>query len=290
MKFRLIHQEQRWHGVDVLCEALGVSRSGYWAWIKRRPSARQLGDSLLLADIQSIHGDNRKVYGSPRIHDALTKKGVQCGRKRVERLMKENSIRAKQGKKYKPVMTDSVHQLPVAPNVLNREFKRKQQNEAWVADTTYIWTQEGWLYLAVVLDLFSRRVVGWAMGDRNDRGLPLRALHMAAQRRSPPRGLIHHSDRGSTYASADYRAALRQYGMTCSMSRKGNCWDNAPMESWFHTLKVESVHDQTFATRRDAMAVVFEYMEVFYNRQRICSAIGGFAPEEFEAQQLRRVA
>jgi putative transposase len=290
MKFRLIHRERQWYGVNTLCRALGVSRGGYWGWLKRRPSARQLGDSLLLSDIRRLHGKNRKVYGSPRIHDALGKEGVHCGRKRVERLMKQNGIKAKQGKKFKPVMTDSTHQLPVAPNILNRQFRRDRPNEVWVADTTYISTKEGWLYLAVVLDLFSRRVVGWAMGDRNDRGLPLRALHMAAQRRCPPRGLIHHSDRGSTYASLDYREALRQYGMTCSMSRKGNCWDNAPMESWFHTLKVESVHDQIFATRKAAMAVIFEYMEVFYNRQRICSAIGGFTPSEFEAHPLRRVA
>jgi transposase InsO family protein len=290
MKFRIIDREKQWHGVDALCSALGVTRGGYWAWVKRRPSARKLGDSLLLADVRRLYADGRKVYGSPRIHEALGKEGVRCGRKRVERLMKENGIRAKQGRKYKPVVTDSVHQLPIAPNVLNRVFERQRPDEAWVADTTYIWTEEGWLYLAVVLDLFSRRVVGWAMGDRNNSGLPLRALHMAAQRRRPPRGLIHHSDRGSTYASAEYQAALRQYGMICSMSRKGNCWDNAPMESWFHTLKVEAVQDQVFATRRDAMATVFEYMEVFYNRKRICSAIGGFTPMEYEQQPLRKEA
>ena len=290
MKFRFVHQERRWFGVDALCAAVAVSRGGYWAWLKRRPSARQLGDSVLLADIHKLHKDGRGVYGSPRIHDALGKAGVQCGKKRVERLMQENGIRAKQGKKYKPVGTDSSHQMPVAPNILNRQFQRQRPNEAWVADTTYIATEEGWLYLAVVLDLFSRRVVGWAMGDRNDQGLVLRALHMAAQRRSPPPGLIHHSDRGSQYASGAYQAALRSYGMICSMSRKGNCWDNAPMESWFHTLKVEMVHDRSFASRREAMAATFEYMEVFYNRQRICSAIGGFSPVKFEAQRLRRVA
>ena len=199
MKFRLIHQERQWHGVNTLCRALSVSRGGYWKWLKHRPSSRQLGDSLLLSDIRRVPGDGRKAYGSPRVHEALGKEGVRCGRKRVERLMKENGIKAKQGKKFKPVMTDSWHQLPVAPNVLNRQFVRERPNEVWVADTTYISTKEGWLYLAVVLDLFSRRVVGWAMGDSNDRCLPLRALHMAVQRRCPPRGLIHHSDRGSTW-------------------------------------------------------------------------------------------
>ena len=290
MKFRIVDREKQWHGVDALCRALGVTRGGYWAWVKRRPSARKLGDSMLLAEVRRLYADGRKVYGSPRIHEALGHAGIRCGRKRVERLMKENAIRAKQDKKYKPVMTDSAHQMPVAPNVLNREFERQAANEAWVADTTYIWTNEGWLYLAVVLDLFSRRVVGWAMGDRNNRGLPLRALHMAAQRRRPPRGLIHHSDRGSTYASAEYREALHHYGMTCSMSRKGNCWDNAPMESWFHTLKVELGQDQNFTTRQAATAAVFEYMEVFYNLKRICSAIGGFTPMEYEQQQLRKGA
>lgn len=290
MKFRLIDREKQWYGVDALCSALNVTRGGYWAWVKRRPSARKIGDSLLLADVHRIYGDGRKVYGSPRIHDALSKEGTHCGRKRVARLMKENGIKAKQGKKYKPVVTDSVHELPIAPNVLNREFVRQRPNEAWVADTTYIWTDEGWLYLAVVLDLFSRRVVGWAMDARNNGALVLRALHMAAQGRGPPQGLIHHSDRGSTYASAQYQAALGKYGMICSMSRKGNCWDNAPMESWFHTLKVESVQDQRFATRRQAMATIFEYMEVFYNRKRMCSAIGGFSPMEYEQLQLRKGA
>lgn len=290
MKFRIVDREKLWHSVKALCQALGVTVGGYWAWVKRRPSARRLGDSMLLADVRRIYGDGRKVYGSPRIHDALSKEGVRCGRKRVARLMRENGIKARPAKKFRPVVTDSAHQLPVAANVLNREFKRQAPNEAWLSDTTYIRTNEGWLYLAVVLDLFSRRVVGWAMGERNDRWLTLRALHMAAQNRRPPRGLIHHSDRGSTYASTEYRAALHHYGMICSMSRKGNCWDNAPMESWFHTLKIESIQDRKFATRRQAMDLIFEYMEVFYNRKRICSAIGGFAPAAYEQQQLPKGA
>jgi transposase InsO family protein len=290
MKYQLIDREKHWHGVEALCIALQVSRGGYWAWRRRRPSARKLDDSMLLADVRRIYGNGRGNYGSPRIHDALSKEGTKCGKKRVERLMRDNGIKAKHKHKYKAVATDSAHNFPVAENLLNRQFEQAQPNTTWLTDTTYIRTNEGWLYLAVMLDLFSRRVVGWAMGARNDTALVLRALHMAAQRRRPPKGLMHHSDRGSTYASADYRAALAHYGMICSMSRKGNCWDNAPMESWFHTLKVELVHDRHFATRRDAEAAIFEYMEVFYNRQRICMTIGGFAPAAYEEQQLKKVA
>ena len=286
MKFRFINQEHRWYGVDVLCRAMKVTRGGYWAWLKRKPSARKLGDALLLSDIKKIYGDGRGNYGSPRIHEALGNGGVRCGKKRVERLMQQNGLKAKHKKRYKPTTTDSSHTLPVAPNILNRQFEHQRPNQAWVSDTTFIATKEGWLYLAVLLDLFSRSIVGWAMGERNDRGLVLRALHMAAQRRRPPRGLIHHSDRGSTYASADYQAALLHYGMIASMSRKGNCYDNAPAESWFHTLKVELVQDRVFETRREAMAAIFEYVEVFYNRQRICSAIGGVTPAQFEAGRV----
>lgn len=288
MRFRFIQQERRWYGVDTLCQVMDVTRGGYWSWVQHRPGPRQLADVVLLADIRRIHKGKRQIYGSPRIHDHLQKKGVRCGRKRIERLMRENGIKAKQGKKYKPTTTDSKHNLPVAPNILNRQFARERPNEAWVADITYIPTEEGWLYLAAIMDLFSRRIVGWAMGDRISRHLALRALDMAAQRRRPPRGLIHHSDRGSQYASRDYQKRLKKYGMICSMSRKGNCWDNAPMESWFHTLKVELVQDEKFRTRREAMAAIFEYMEVFYDRQRIHTALGGLTPAEIEEVALRR--
>ena len=290
MKFRFIQQERRWYSVDALCRAMGVSRGGYWSWVRRRPGPRQLADVVLLADIRRIHKGKRRVYGSPRIHDQLQKEGVRCGRKRVERLMCENGIRAKQGKKYKPTTTNSKHNLPVAPNILNRQFQRDRPNEAWVADITYIPTEDGWLYLAAIMDLFSRRIVGWAMGDRISRHLAVRALDMAVQRRRPPRGLLHHSDRGSQYASRDYQKALKKSGMICSMSRKGCCYDNAPMESWFHTLKVELVQDEKFRTRREAMAATFEYMEVFYDRQRIHTALGGLTPAEIEEVALRRAA
>lgn len=290
MKFRFIQQERRWYGVDALCRAMGVTRGGYWSWVRRRPGPRQQADAVLLADIRKIHKGKRRVYGSPRVHQHLEKQGLCCGRKRIERLMRENGIRAKQGKKFKPTTTDSKHSLPVAPNILNRQFHRERPNEAWVADITYIPTEEGWLYLAVIMDLFSRRIVGWAMGDRISRHLALRAFDMAVQRRRPPRGLIHHSDRGSQYASRDYHKRLKKYGMICSMSRKGCCYDNAPMESWFHSLKVELVQDEKFRTRREAMAAIFEYMEVFYDRQRIHTALGGLTPAEIEELALRRDA
>lgn len=290
MKFRFIQQERRWYGVDAICRAMGVTRGGYWSWVRRRPGPRQQADVALLADIRRIHHGNRRVYGSPRIHHQLQREGIRCGRKRVARLMHESDIRAKQGRKFKPTTTDSKHSLPVADNILNRDFKRTRPDQAWVADMTYVRTKEGWLYLAAVMDLFSRRIVGWAMGDRMDRHLPLRALHMAVQQRHPPPGLIHHSDRGSQYASFDYQKELSKHGMLCSMSRKGNCHDNAPMESWFHTLKAELIQDTIFNTRKECSAAIFEYMEVFYNRQRIHTAIGNHTPSEIEELVLRRGA
>lgn len=290
MKFRFIQQERRWFSLGSLCKAMGVSRGGFWAWVRRKASRRKRGDAVLLSEIRKIHKGKRRVYGSPRVHDHLRKQGVRCGRKRVERLMRDNGIRAKQSKKFRPVTTDSQHDLPVARNLLNREFLRERPNEAWVADITYIRTKEGWLYLAAVMDLYSRRIVGWAMGDEISRHLALRALDMAVQRRRPPHGLIHHSDRGSQYASEDYQNALKKYGMTCSMSRKGCCYDNAAMESWFHTLKVELIQDEIFETRREAKAAIFEYTEVFYDRQRIHSTLNGFTPAEFEQLDLHRVA
>ncbi len=290
MKFRFIQREHQWFDLAVLCRAVGVTRGGYWSWLRRRPGPRQQADVMLLADIRRIHKDKRRVYGSPRIHAQLQKEGHRCGRKRVERLMRANGIRAKQGKKHKPTTTDSDHALPIARNILNRQFVRARPNDAWVSDITYIPTAEGWLYLAAIMDLFSRRIVGWAMGDQVDRHLVIRALEMAVQQRHPPAGLIIHSDRGSQYASGDYQKELKKHEMVCSMSRKGNCWDNAPMESWFHTLKSELIQDQPFTTRREAIAAVFEYMEVFYNRQRIHTALRGLTPSEIEEVLLRRVA
>lgn len=291
MKFRFIQQERQWFGVEALCLAMNVTRGGYWTWVGRRPGPRALADVVLLGDIRRIHKAKRRVYGSPRVHGQLQKEGKACGRKRVERLMREDGLRGKKSmKRFKPTTTDSAHNLPVARNILNRQFRRDRPNEAWVADISYIPTEEGWLYLAAIMDLFSRRIVGWAMGATVDRHLALRALRMAVQQRRPPPGLIHHSDRGSQYASRDYQRELAKYGLTCSMSRKGNCWDNAPMESWFDTLKTELVGGDGFKTRRECIASVFEYMEVFYNRQRIHTALGGLAPSEIEELLLRREA
>lgn len=290
MKFRFIQQERRWFGLDALCKAMGVTRGGYWAWTNRKPSARAKANAVLLRDIRRIHQAKRGVYGSPRLHDALQKEGIPCGKKRVERLMRQNGIRARCSAKFKPATTDSAHDLPVAPNILDRRFEWDRPNAAWVADTTYVRTEEGWLYLAVLLDLFSRRIVGWAMGPDNDRHLVIRALHMAVQGRRPPPGVIHHSDRGSTYASDDYRRELERHGFVCSMSRKACCYDNAAMESWFHTLKVELIGGYVFESHREAMTSIFDYMEVFYNRQRSHTAIGGFSPAEIEEFSLKKSA
>jgi transposase InsO family protein len=217
------------------------------------------------------------------------RKTVSCGKERIERLMRENGLKAKQAKKFK-VTTDSNHSLPVAANVLASRFEWARPNQAWVGDITYIATDEGWLYLAVLIDLFSRRIVGWAMDKRITRHLPLRALHMAAQRRGPPKGLIHHTDQGSQYASGDYRKALASYGMICSMSARGRCYDNAVAESFFHTLKVELVHDRRFASREQAMSAIFNFMEVYYNTRRMHSVLDYVSPAEYERVALLRAA
>ncbi len=290
MKFRLIHQEKQWFDVRTLCRTMGVSQAGYWAWVRRKPKARDYADALLLADIRRVHTGKRRVYGSPRIHAHLKREGHRCGRKQIERLMRDNGISARQNPKHKPTTTDSNHSHPVADNILGRQFQRDHVNKVWVADITYIRTAAGWLYLVAVMDLCSHRIVGWAMSDKVDRYLPLRALHMALQRRRRPRGLLHHSDLGSQYASKAYRATLKQHGLVCSMSRKGNCWDNAPMESWFHTLKVELVQGRIFNTRRQATSELFEYVEVFYNRQRAHTSLGGLTPSEFEEMNLWKEA
>ena len=290
MKFRFIRQHADQGGVDALCRTMGVTRGGYWSWLRRKPSARDDANSVLLTQLHKAHRGMRRVYGSPRMHRHLVSLGVRCSKTRIEKLMRDNGILAKQGKKFKPTTTDSNHSLPIAENILNRRFTWPAPNQAWVADITYIPTKQGWLYLATVMDLFSRRIIGWAMGDRVDRHLTIRALRMAVQRRRPPKGLIHHSDRGSQYASRDYQTELENHTMVCSMSRKGNCWDNAPMESWYRTLKVELFEDDAFATRKQATAAIFEYMEVFYDRQRIHTTIGGRTPAEFEEQFRRKEA
>lgn len=229
----------------------------------------------------NIYHKSRKTYGSPRIHKQLCKEGIHCSKKRVERLMQEAGIQAIQKRKFK-VTTDSRHNLPVAENILNREFTASSPNTKWVADITYINTDEGWLYLATIMDLHSRRIAGYSMQKYLTRELVIEALQMAITNRRPGRGLVIHSDRGSQYASYDYQRLLQQYDFICSMSRKGDCWDNSPMESFFKTLKTELVYQRRFKARAEAKLEIFEYIEVFYNRFRLHSALGYKTPEEFE--------
>lgn len=264
-----------------MCRVLEVSTSGYYDWRKRPESRRQKEDRRLVVEIKAIHSESRQTYGSPRIHDELKDRGIRCGRKRVARLMRLHDISAKQKRRFKAT-TDSKHTLPVAENVLNRQFTPSAPNVAWSADITYIPTRQGWLYLAVVMDLFSRRIVGWSMHKRLHRSLVLDALKMALRGRSPRPGLIHHSDRGSQYASGDYQALLDAQQMVCSMSRRGNCWDNAPVESFFSTLKRELVHRRRYRTRAEARAELFEYIEVWYNRRRRHSSLGYQSPVKYE--------
>lgn len=270
-----------------MCEVLKVSKSGYYAWLRRPESKRKAEDKALSEVIKEIHKDSKGEYGSPKIHEELRRRGTRCGRKRVARLMRKDGLKAKTIRKFKAT-TNSDHNLPVAENLLNRDFTPDAPNKAWVADITYIWTNEGWLYLAVVIDLFSRAVVGWSMSERMTRSLVMDAFTLAVMRRNPPPGLIHHSDRGSQYASNDFQALLEKHGAICSMSRKGNCWDNAPAESFFAVLKRAVVFHNQYQTRAEARQSIFDYIERFYNRKRIHSSLGYRTP--FEVDQLNLAA
>lgn len=264
-----------------MCRVLGVSRSGYYRWRCRPQSRRSEYNELLLVKIKSIFKKSRKTYGSPRVYVQLRAEGETCGKRRVERLMSANGILAKQRRKF-VVTTDSRHTLPVAENTLNRRFSVDSADRVWLSDITYIPTAEGWLYQAAVMDLYHRAIVGWAMSSSLDKQLIIDALKMAYRRRKPAQGLMIHSDRGSQYASEEYRKLVASYGMHMSMSRKGNCWDNAPMESFFGTLKKECVHLHSYRTRQEARKDIFEYIEVFYNRHRLHSSLGYVSPEEFQ--------
>ena len=279
MSFGFVAAEKARFPVSMLCEVIGVSRPGYYAWARREPSARHQRDAELTAKVVDIHARSRRIYGSPRVHDELRDRGERVGRKRVARLMREQGLAGKRWRRFR-VTTNSAHGRPVAPNLLARDFKTSAPNRVWVGDITYIWTREGWLYLAVLLDLFSRKVVGWAMSESLTTELALAALRMAIAGRRPSPGLMHHTDRGVQYASAEYQAVLAAHGIVPSMSRTGNCWDNAVAESFFATLKLELELD--FDTRPQARAAVFEYLEVFYNRQRRHSAISYATPWSFE--------
>jgi len=265
--------------LGLLCRVLGVSRSGYFAWSGRAESRRSEERRRLLGRIRAVHEASRKTYGSPRIHRQLVAEGERLSRGRVERLMAMGGIRAWQRRRF-VATTDSKHRLPVAENLLERAFDVEAPDKVWVSDITHVPTAEGWLYLAGVVDLGTRQVVGWSMSERLDKRLVVEALRLAYGRRKPGAGLLHHSDRGCQYASQEYQELLKEYGMRASMSRKGNCWDNAPMESFFASLKKELVHRERFGTRQEARKALFEYIEVFYNRKRLHSSLGYLAPAE----------
>jgi len=281
MIYRFIREHTGIFRVETMCRVLKVSRTAYYYWLKRPKSQRRMKDEVIKEQIITIYKQSRKTYGSPRICRELAKQGIHCGKKRVERLMREAGIQAIQKRKFK-VTTDSKHNLPVAPNILDRNFFASSPNMSWASDITYINTDEGWLYLAAVMDLCSKRIVGYSMQKYMTRELVIEAMKMAIANRHPGRGLIAHSDRGSQYASFDYQQLLQQHGFICSMSRKGNCWDNSPMESFFKTLKTELVYHRHYKTRAEAKLEIFEYIEVFYNRFRLHSALGYESPEEFE--------
>ena len=287
MKFRFVHEHVQEFSVRVMCRVLAVSRSGYYAWCSRPESTRSREDRRLLAKIRAFHHRSRGSYGSSRIHADLREDGESCGRHRVARLMRDDGLAGKKARRFKTT-TDSEHSDPVAPNLLAQDFFVETPDTVWAGDITYLRTREGWLYLAVLLDLHSRFIVGWSLSSSLDRSLPLEALENAVRRRRPGRGLLHHSDRGSQYTCEDYRDRLGELGMTASMSRKGNCFDNAVVESFFDSLKTE-IDQQVFESREQARQKVFDYIEIFYNRSRRHSTLGYVSPATFE-QQLQEAA
>lgn len=281
MTFPFIDDHAHEWPVTWMCEALGVSTAGYYAWATRLDSPTEQWRQELVGAIEQIHADVKHRYGSPRMTAELTARGHTCSENTVAQLMREHGIRARSPKRFVRT-TDSNHRLPVAPNILDRDFEPDGPNQRWCADITYIPTHEGWLYLAVVEDLFSRMIVGWSMDQTMESRLVVDALEMALSRRRPGVGLLAHSDRGSQYASDHYQRVLTAEGITCSMSGVGQCWDNAPVESFFGRLKCEVEPGEMFATRDQARAILFEYLEVFYNRVRLHSSLGFLSPEEFE--------
>jgi putative transposase len=283
VKFVFIKDHRTRWPVVAICRVLKVSRSGFFAWLRRPASRRSRRRRELIEKIRVAHRQNRELYGSPRVHRALLIDGEVVSRNTVAKLMRQEKIRAKSRRKFVPRTTDSRHGHAVAGNLLDRQFQASGPDRKWVADITYVATHEGWLYLAGVLDCFSRKVVGWSMADHLETSLVSDALHMALIQRQHPTGLLHHSDRGVQYASEDYQHLLNRHGLTASMSGKGDCWDNAMMESFWATLKTELIHPSRYATRQEARQAIFEYIEVFYNRKRLHSSLGYVSPESFEA-------
>jgi transposase InsO family protein len=272
-----------------MCEQMDVSRSGYYAWKHHKPSRRQQEDAVLKEAIKEVHEESRGTYGSPRVLDDLKERGFEVGKRRVARLMADDGITGTPPKPFKRT-TDSKHNHDIADNILDREFSVDAPDTAWATDITYVRTWEGWMYLAVVVDLFSRRIVGWATATHMRTELVLSALDMALGRRVPTPGMLHHSDRGSQYASHDYRDALRERDIVCSMSRKGDCWDNAVVESFFATLKKELIHRHPWGTVKAAREAIVEYIEVFYNRKRKHSTLGYLSPAAFESNHEQEAA
>ncbi|TSA78446.1 IS3 family transposase [Deinococcus detaillensis] len=283
LRFRFIHDYRSQYRLDIMCRVLEVSVSGYHSWRRRPISNQQQQDALLKQRIHDVYHHRKARYGAPRIHAELKAEGLSVSKKRIARLMRIGGLRAK-GKHRSVRTTNRNHSDPVCPNLLDRQFNVQQPNQIWAADLTYIPTKEGWLYLAVTLDLFSRTVVGYAMDAYMPATLPVAALHMAVQRRNPPPGLLHHSDQGSQYTSHLFQSALAQIQAKCSMSRKGECWDNAVVESFFSSLKRELFEETIFETRAVARQAIFEFIEVFYNRQRRHSSLGYLTPADFERQ------
>jgi putative transposase len=281
MKYQFIAENRQEYPITTMCRMLEISVSGYYAWRKRAPSLHSREDAQLAEKVKTAFQENRCVYGSPRVHAELRAQGLHCARKRVARLMREQGLFARRPR-HRTITTHSEKGAQVAPNLLQRDFHADEPNSTWVADTTYIWTTEGWLFLAVVLDLFSRMVVGWSMAALQDATLVVHALHMALARRRPQAGLLHHSDRGSTYTSEGYQALLQQEGMQASMSRTADCYDNAAMESFFHSFKGECIDCQSFQTRAQARSTTFDYIETFYNRTRRHSTLHYLSPLEYE--------
>ena len=283
MRYRFIEDHRDVWPIVVQCDVLQVSRGGFYAWRKRSLSGRARRRAELTERIREIHAVKyQDAYGAVRVHRELAAQGHACNRKTVAKCMKQAGIRAKTARKFRVCTTDSKHRHPVAPNVVGRNFTPSRKNETWTADVTYIPTGEGWLYLAAVEDLYSRKIVGWSMSERMESRLVVDALEMAVQREVPGAGLTAHSDRGSQYASEHYQVHLKKHSIRCSMSRQGNCWDNAPMESFFGTLKKELVHHVRYATRQEARVSLFEYIETFYNRIRRHSSLGYVSPDQFE--------
>jgi transposase InsO family protein len=279
--FSFIEQHRHLWPVTVMCQTLDVSPQGFYAWRSRPASDQQRRRDALLVEIRAVHAEVKQRYGSPRIHAELAARGTDCCLNTVAKLMHDNDIRAKTARKFKNT-TDSAHSLPVADNLLDRQFEAQGPNERWLSDISYIPTREGWLYLAVVEDLYSRMVVGWSMAETMTSRLVVDALEMAVQRRLPGEDLLAHSDRGSQYASDHYQRLLASHGIECSMSGVGQCWDNAPMESFFASLKKELVHHEDYQTRAQAKASIVEYIEMFYNPKRRHSSLGYLSPAQYE--------